>query len=59
MGPKIKVALINLGKEPFTIRRGERIAQMMVTRVYRVEWELRERLDETERNSGGFGHTGR
>jgi dUTP pyrophosphatase len=56
---EIKVALINLGKESFTIRRGERIAQMIVTRVYRVKWDLRERLDETERNAGGFGHTGR
>lgn len=56
---EIKVALINLGKKPFTIHRGDRIAQMIINRVYRVQWDLRESLDETERNEGGFGHTGR
>jgi len=56
---EIKVGLINLGKEPFTIHRGDRIGQMIVTRVYRVRWDMRETLDETERNEGGFGHTGR
>ena len=56
---EIKVALINLGKKPFTIRRGDRIAQMIINRVYRVHWDLKEQLDATERNEGGFGHTGR
>ena len=56
---EIKVALINLGKKPFTIRRGDRIAQMIINRVYRAQWDLKESLDETERNEGGFGHTGR
>ncbi len=56
---EIKVALINLGKKPFTIHRGDRIAQMIISRVYRVQWDLREDLDETGRNQGGFGHTGR
>ena len=56
---ELKVALINLGKEPFTIKRGDRIAQMILSRVYRVQWDPREDLDETERNEGGFGHTGR
>jgi len=56
---EIRVALINLGKDSFTIRRGDRIAQMIISRVYRAQWELREGLDETERNEGGFGHTGR
>jgi dUTP pyrophosphatase len=56
---EIKVALMNLGKKPFTIRRGDRIAQMIINRVYRVEWDLKESLDLTERNEGGFGHTGR
>jgi dUTP pyrophosphatase len=56
---EIKVALINLGKNPFTIRRGDRIAQMIINRVYRVRWELKESLETTERNEGGFGHTGR
>jgi len=56
---EIKVALINLGKKPFIIRRGDRIAQMIINRVYRVQWDLRESLDPTQRNGGGFGHTGR
>ena len=56
---EIKVALINLGKEPFTIGRGDRIAQMIVSKVQRIRWDPREDLDETERNEGGFGHTGR
>lgn len=56
---EIKVGLINLGKMPFTIHRGDRIAQMIINRVYRVQWDLREDLDETGRNEGGFGHTGR
>lgn len=56
---EIKVGLINLGKQPFTIRRGDRIAQLIITRVYRIEWDLRRDLDDTSRNEGGFGHTGR
>jgi dUTP pyrophosphatase len=56
---EIKVALINLGKKPFTIHRGDRIGQMIISRVYRAQWDLREDLDETHRNEGGFGHTGR
>jgi dUTP pyrophosphatase len=56
---EIKVALINLGKKPFAIRRGDRIAQMIINRVYRVQWDLKENLAATERNEGGFGHTGR
>jgi dUTP pyrophosphatase len=56
---EIKVALINLGKKPFTIHRGDRIGQMIISRVYRAQWDLKEDLDETDRNEGGFGHTGR
>jgi dUTP pyrophosphatase len=56
---EIKVALINLGKNPFTIHRGDRIAQLIINRVCRVQWELKESLETTERNEGGFGHTGR
>jgi dUTP pyrophosphatase len=56
---EIKVGLINLGKQSLTIRRGDRIAQLIITRVYRIEWELRGDLDDTSRNDGGFGHTGR
>jgi len=56
---EVKVILINLGDTPFEIRRGERIAQLVVAPVSQVNFELRETLDETERGSGGFGSTGR
>jgi dUTP pyrophosphatase len=56
---EIRVPVINLGPAPFTIHRGDRIAQMIVNRIYRPRLELVDRLDETERSSGGFGHTGR
>jgi len=55
---EIKVILINLGQEEFTISRGMRIAQMLVAPVTRVTWELAESLDETARGAGGFGSTG-
>jgi dUTP diphosphatase len=54
----ICVILINHGQEPFTIRRGDRIAQMVVAPVTRVAWEEVEELLPTERGEGGFGHTG-
>jgi len=56
---ELKVLLINLSKEDFTINDGERIAQVIVARHERVEWELVEQLMETERGAGGFGHTGK
>ena len=56
---EIKVILINHGEAPFEIRRGDRIAQMVVAPVTAVSFELRETLDETERGAGGFGSTGR
>jgi dUTP pyrophosphatase len=56
---EVQVILINLGQEPFTIRRGERIAQMVIAPVMRVEWEVVEKLPPTARGDGGFGHTGR
>lgn len=55
---EIKVVLINHGKEPFTIERGMRIAQMVVERYSSVEWEIAEDLEDTERGKGGFGSTG-
>jgi dUTP pyrophosphatase len=55
---EIKVAVINWGKHPFTFHRGDRIAQMVFQKVYQVQIELTEKLDETFRDSGGFGHTG-
>lgn len=56
---EIKVILINLGQEPFTITRGERIAQLVLAPVTQLAWEEVETLDETERGAGGFGSTGR
>ncbi len=57
-GP-IKVIVINHGKEDFVIRRGERIAQMIVQEVRRAEWRETAELPPTLRDTGGFGHTGR
>ena len=56
---EIMVIMINLGSEPFTISRGERIAQMVVHEVSKVSWDEVGAHDETERAEGGFGHTGR
>ena len=56
---EIKVILINLGAEPFTIQRGERIAQLVLAPVTRLAWAQVEQLDETARGAGGFGSTGR
>lgn len=56
---EIKVILINHGDEAFTIRRGDRIAQMVVAPVSAVNFAERETLDDTERGAGGFGSTGR
>ena len=55
---EIKVILVNLSNEPFTINPGERIAQMVVARYEKVEWDIVDTLDETERGAGGFGSTG-
>ena len=56
---EIRVILVNLSSEPFTIQDGERIAQMVNARHEQVEWEQVDVLDETERGAGGFGHTGK
>ncbi len=55
---EIKIALINLGNDAYTIRRGDRIAQMVIQKVYRVQLQIVESLDATTRDTGGFGHTG-
>lgn len=55
---EIGVILVNLSSEPFVINDGERIAQMVVSRYSRVEWQSVETLDATDRGEGGFGHTG-
>ena len=55
---EIQVILVNLGDLPVTIRRGERIAQLVVAPVTRPEWALAETLPPSDRGDGGFGHTG-
>lgn len=55
---EVKIAVINLGKKSYTFHRGERIAQMVIKRVYHARLKVVEQLDETDRNAGGFGHTG-
>ena len=56
---EVGVILVNLGTEPFVIRRGERIAQMVIAPVAKVSVFEVDTLDETERGTGGFGSTGR
>jgi dUTP pyrophosphatase len=56
---EIKVLLINLSQEDFLIRKGERIAQLIVAKHEKIEWELTESLAESDRGSGGYGSTGR
>jgi dUTP pyrophosphatase len=56
---EVGVVAINWGKEPFVIKRGERIAQMIITKVARARVEEVDELDPTSRGSGGFGHSGR
>lgn len=56
---ELMIPLINLTREPFTIQDGERIAQMVVARHELVEWELVTDLEDSDRGTGGFGHTGR
>ena len=55
---EVKIALIHLGKEPYVLRRGDRIAQLLIKEVYQAKLEVVEVLKETERDTGGFGHTG-
>ena len=55
---EVKILLVNLGTEPFTIERGMRIAQMIVAKYRRVEWQAVDSLDDTARGAGGFGSTG-
>lgn len=55
---EVKVILANFSKEPLTIERGMRIAQLVVAAHANVEWVISESLDDTERGNGGFGSTG-
>ncbi len=56
---EVKVILVNLGQEPFVIKRGERIAQMVIAPVTTATWERVEKLPDSKRGEGGFGSTGR
>lgn len=56
---EVMVALVNLGREPFEVTRGMRIAQMVIARVERVEFAEVEALPDSARGDGGFGSTGR
>ncbi|MFN4977038.1 MAG: dUTP diphosphatase [Bacteroidota bacterium] len=56
---EIKVILINLSSEPQVIENGDRIAQMIFQKIEQAEWVETEQLSETQRNTGGFGHTGK
>jgi len=56
---EVKIALINLGPKAYRFQRGDRIAQMVIQKVYKAGLQEVEVLDETRRNTGGFGHTGK
>lgn len=56
---ELKVILINLSNEPQTIRSGDRIAQMVLQKVEKINWQPVVAINETERGAGGFGHTGK
>ncbi len=55
---EVGVLLINFGQQPFRLKRGDRIAQLVIAPVCRAELELTDELEATSRNEGGFGHTG-
>jgi dUTP pyrophosphatase len=55
---EVKVIVCNTGEQPFTIRRGDRIAQLVIAPVVQAEWEEVASLDATERGAGGFGSSG-
>jgi dUTP pyrophosphatase len=56
---EIHVILANFGSEPYTVQRGERVAQVVVSRYERVEWHITDELPASERGSSGFGSTGK
>ncbi|MDR0426983.1 MAG: dUTP diphosphatase [Dysgonamonadaceae bacterium] len=55
---EIKIIIINLSKDPFTITDGERICQMVIAKHEQIEWDKTDELEKTVRGTGGFGHTG-
>jgi dUTP pyrophosphatase len=56
---EIKIIMMNFGKEPFKILRGDRIAQLILSKVYHADFILSDDLEESKRGAGGFGHTGK
>jgi dUTP pyrophosphatase len=56
---EIKIALINLSKEIFTIKNGDRVAQMVINKYEQIDFKLTDSLSETDRGAGGYGHTGK
>ncbi len=55
---EVKILIINHGDKPFAVKRGDRIAQMVIHKIYRASWNMTDNLEITERGDGGFGHTG-
>lgn len=55
---EVKIIVANIGREPYTIHRGDRIAQMVIAPVVRIVWEEVASLNDTHRGEGGFGHSG-
>lgn len=55
---ELKILLTNFGEEPYTVKFGDRIAQLVISKVEKVQVELSDELTNTKRDSGGFGHTG-
>jgi len=56
---EVKIGLINLGPKPYTIQRGDRVAQLVVSPVHRADLQVVTELERTVRQAGGFGHTGK
>ena len=56
---EVKIILINLGDQPFTVNRGDRIAQMIIAPVSQAQWRIVDELPQSRRGAGGFGSTGR
>lgn len=56
---EIGAILVNLSREPYTIKPQERIGQLILNKVEHISWEVVEKLNKTERGTGGFGHTGK
>ncbi|MGL4483906.1 MAG: dUTP diphosphatase [Anaerovoracaceae bacterium] len=56
---EVKIPIINLGSEEYTINNGERIAQLVLAKYEKIEWKESEELADSQRGEGGFGHTGK